>query len=64
MHPPEVALGAPPRTVRETPSDLPEPVLSENAMTVLRRRYLKKNEDGDPIESPRDMFWRVARVIA
>ncbi len=64
MHPPEVALGAPTRTVRETPSDLPEPVLSENAMTVLRRRYLKKNEDGDPIESPRDMFWRVARVIA
>jgi ribonucleoside-diphosphate reductase alpha chain len=64
MHPPEVALGAPPRTVRETPSDLPEPVLSENAMTVLRRRYLKKNENGDPIESPRDMFWRVARVIA
>jgi len=64
MHPPEVALGAPPRTVRETPSDLPEPVLSENAMTVLRRRYLKKNENGDPVESPRDMFWRVAQVIA
>ncbi len=64
MHPPEVALGAPPRTVRETPSDLPEPVLSENALTVLRRRYLKKNENGDPVESPRDMFWRVARVIA
>jgi ribonucleoside-diphosphate reductase alpha chain len=33
-------------------------------MTVLRRRYLKKNENGDPVESPRDMFWRVARVIA
>jgi ribonucleoside-diphosphate reductase alpha chain len=64
MHPPEVALGAPPRTVRETPIDLPEPVLSENAMTVLRRRYLRKNENGDPVESPRDMFWRVARVIA
>ena len=64
MHPPEVALGTTPPTVRETPMDLPDPLLSENALTVLRRRYLKKDEAGDPIESPKDMFWRVARVIA
>jgi ribonucleoside-diphosphate reductase alpha chain len=47
-----------------TPTHLPEPNLTDNAGTVLARRYLKKGEDGQPIESPRDLFWRVARVIA
>ena len=43
---------------------LPEPTLDENAMTVLERRYLRKNEDGAVIEQPADMFMRVARNIA
>ncbi|MDP8229421.1 MAG: ribonucleotide reductase N-terminal alpha domain-containing protein, partial [Candidatus Electryoneaceae bacterium] len=43
---------------------LPEPVLSENAITVLERRYLKKNSDGKVIETPKEMFWRVASTIA
>ncbi len=47
-----------------TPSRLPDPTLSENARTVLARRYLKKNAAGEPVETPRDMFWRVARVVA
>ena len=38
--------------------------LSENAKTVLERRYLVKNEAGKPIEEPEDLFWRVARTIA
>ncbi len=46
------------------PRDLPEPRLTDNARTVLAKRYLKKNEDLEPIESPSEMFWRVARVIA
>ena len=46
------------------PRDLPESRLTDNARTVLTKRYLKKNEDLEPIESPTDMFWRVARVIA
>ncbi len=46
------------------PEDLPEARLSENARTVLSRRYLKKNEEGEPVETPEVMFWRVARVIA
>ncbi len=38
--------------------------LSDNAVTVLRRRYLIKDEAGNPVESPEDLFWRVARTIA
>ena len=38
--------------------------LSENALTVLRARYLKKNDDGTPSEEPCDMFSRVADIVA
>ncbi len=38
--------------------------LSENAVAVLEKRYLKKNERGEAIEEPIDMFRRVASNIA
>jgi len=38
--------------------------LSDNALTVLEKRYLKKNDKGDVIESPVQMFRRVAHTIA
>ncbi|MDP9424680.1 MAG: vitamin B12-dependent ribonucleotide reductase [Actinomycetota bacterium] len=38
--------------------------LSENAVAVLKKRYLKKNEQGETIEEPIDMFRRVASNIA
>ena len=38
--------------------------LSPNAITVLERRYLVKNDQGKPVERPEDLFWRVARTIA
>ena len=38
--------------------------LSQNAITVLERRYLLKDDQGKPIERPEDLFWRVARTIA
>jgi ribonucleoside-diphosphate reductase alpha chain len=38
--------------------------LSENARRVLKRRYLKKNRKGKIIETPEQMFRRVARHIA
>ncbi len=38
--------------------------LSDNAITVLKRRYLIKDDHGQPVEEPEDLFWRVARTIA
>lgn len=38
--------------------------LSNNALAVLKKRYLGKNRDGKVIESPEEMFERVARTIA
>lgn len=38
--------------------------LSDNAKTVLARRYLKKDLEGEPTETPAQMFRRVARHIA
>jgi ribonucleoside-diphosphate reductase alpha chain len=38
--------------------------LSPNAITVLEKRYLIKDDTGVPVESPRDLFQRVARTIA
>ena len=75
MNPPKVAVreGAPARAPAgeevtrgsdATPSGLAEPRLTDNARTVLARRYLKKDDSGEPIEEPRDLFWRVARVVA
>ena len=34
---------------------LPEPELTENAVTVLRSRYLRRNEDGEVIEISRNL---------
>ncbi len=38
--------------------------LSPNAITVLEKRYLVKDETGRPIETPAELFWRVARTVA
>lgn len=38
--------------------------LSENAVKVLERRYLKRDKDGNCTETPADMFRRVADTIA
>ena len=38
--------------------------LSNNALVVLARRYLKKDELGQVVETPEDMFSRVAKAIA
>src|SRR6266702_2887232 len=38
--------------------------LNANALTVLERRYLVKDDHGKAAESPEDLFWRVARNVA
>ena len=38
--------------------------LSENALNILKRRYLQRDEDNKLIESPEEMFQRVAKTVA
>ena len=38
--------------------------LSPNARLVLEKRYLKKDTSGRTIESPEDMFMRIAKNVA
>jgi len=41
-----------------------EPKLSTNALIVLEERYLRRNAKLEIIETPAEMFWRVARAVA
>ncbi|WP_119068269.1 adenosylcobalamin-dependent ribonucleoside-diphosphate reductase [Aggregatilinea lenta] len=47
----------PPDLQREIP-------LLDNARTVLRKRYLRRGADGQPVENEQEMFWRVAYHVA
>ncbi len=49
---------------QDPPSDLADPDLTENAVTVLERRYLGRDESDRLLETPRQLFWRVARTVA
>jgi ribonucleoside-diphosphate reductase alpha chain len=54
---------------KEMPDPMPAYVdreipLSDNALTVLQKRYLLRGLDGQPVETPAQMFWRVACVVA
>jgi ribonucleotide reductase alpha subunit len=41
-----------------------EPSFSENALKILEKRYLMKDDDGNVTETPKDMLARVAANIA
>ena len=41
-----------------------KPVITPNSLTVLEKRYLKKDMDGKVSEKPEELFWRVAENIA
>lgn len=49
-------IAAYPRTIDET--------LSPNSLKVLQKRYLLKDDDGNAVEAPSDMFLRVAENVA
>ena len=38
--------------------------LTPQAITILEKRYLKRDARGQVIETPEEMFWRVAQNIA
>jgi ribonucleoside-diphosphate reductase alpha chain len=46
------------------PPDADDIPLSENAGKILERRYLLKDEKGRIVETPREMFHRVAKAVA
>lgn len=46
------------------PVDLPAVELTDNARQVLVRRYVRRGQDGKPVESVEEMFWRVAYHVA
>ncbi len=41
-----------------------EPEFTDNAHTVLRKRYLKRSASGEILEKPVDMLLRVAEAVA
>jgi ribonucleoside-diphosphate reductase alpha chain len=43
---------------------LPQGEWTEQALKVLRERYLVKNDNLEPIETPEDMVWRVSWEVA
>ena len=45
-------------------NQLREPKLTENSLTVLKRRYLRKNDKGEVVETPKELYFRVATNIA
>src|SRR3989338_2235844 len=52
------------RKIPKAPKDLISPALSENAVYIAKTRYAFRNEKGEPKETPRELFWRVAYYIA
>ncbi len=51
-------------SVKEMPHDLIEPNFNENSIKIMSKRHLLRDEKGNPIETPKDMFWRVASTLA
>ncbi len=53
-----------PLTTSPLPASARPVVLADNARQVLLKRYVRRGQDGKPIETIEEMFWRVALHIA
>lgn len=53
-----------PEDGRQNLTGLVEPVFSENAQKVLKKRYLRRSVSGEILEKPGDMLLRVAEAVA
>ncbi len=53
-----------PTKINQTASAAPSINLTPNALHVLQKRYLKKDKAGNVIETPEEMFRRVAKAVA
>lgn len=42
----------------------PIPELDDNARRILAARYLERDRDGKTLETPAELFWRVAHAVA
>src|SRR5437762_2408489 len=58
---PDLSIGIPPAEMRDP---LAAQKLTHSARVVLERRYLRKDDLGVVIESPGEMFRRVAKAVA
>lgn len=52
------------RHVPPVPKELPEPELTATGEYVVRNNYLRRDNDGQVIENPKEMFWRVAHNVS
>lgn len=52
------------KEVPAPPTKLADPKLSENSWYIGKTRYSRRDKDGNPTETPKQLFWRVAYNIA
>ena len=48
------------RKIPQTPADLFEPALSENAAYIARTRYAFRDVNGEPKETPKKIFFKIS----
>jgi ribonucleotide reductase alpha subunit len=53
-----------PQATRDKRIALTEPQMTEVGLEVMKKRYLKTDLNGKVVETPGEMFWRVARHMA
>jgi len=46
------------------PKELPAANLTDNARQILMKRYVRRDNEGNPAETAEEMFWRVAYHVA